>query len=147
RETDDQGTGWAAANSMLWQCTAPVVICRNPPTAQNWAVGVWGQFVGDGHWRQLNEFVKPESLFTAQLADRLGDQAATILKRRSIPINAVGARRLDEMIAKPPSPAAPPAHRLRLTNGWLTMDGPLLTGSRLGTVWWRGSVLPSRAAE
>src|SRR5204862_169541 len=48
RETDDQGVGWAAANGVLWQCTAAVVTCRTPPTAQNWAIGVWGQFVGGG---------------------------------------------------------------------------------------------------
>ena len=58
RETDGQGVGWAAANCVLWQCTAPVVTCRQPPTAQNWAIGCWGQFVGDGHWRSLNEFVQ-----------------------------------------------------------------------------------------
>jgi hypothetical protein len=81
REIDDQGTGWAAANSVLWQCTAPVITCRKPPTAHNWAIGVWGQYVGNGHWRQLNEFVKPDSLFAAQLADRLGDRGAAILKR------------------------------------------------------------------
>ena len=28
-----------------------------PPGAQNWADGVWGQFVGDGWWSQVNEFI------------------------------------------------------------------------------------------
>ena len=147
RETDDQGVGWAAANSVLWQCAAPVVTCRAPPTAQNWAVGVWGQFVGDGHWRQLNEFVKPESLFAAQLADRLGSKADAVLKRRPIPAEANGARSIDELDAKSQPPAAPAAKPLALTYGWLTIDGRLLAGGRRGTVWWRGSVLPSRAAE
>ena len=27
RETDAAGTGWAAANSVLWQCSAPVITC------------------------------------------------------------------------------------------------------------------------
>jgi hypothetical protein len=147
REIDDQGVGWAAANCVLWQCTAPVVTCRKPPTAQNWAVGVWGQFVGDGHWRQLNEFVKPDSLFAAQLADRLGDRAESILKRRSIPTDPDGAKRIDDLVAKPRPRAAPPALRLGLTGGWLAVDGKLLAGSRLGPVWWRGSVLPSAALE
>jgi hypothetical protein len=146
RETDDQGVGWAAANSVLWQCTAPVIICRMPPTAQNWAIGVWGQFVGDGHWRQLNESVKPDSLYAAQLTDRLGDRADAILKRRAISGEPNGAKRI-EPVVKPQPPAAPPTNRLGLTNGWLTTDGQLLAGGRLGTVWWRGSVLPSRAAE
>jgi hypothetical protein len=147
RETDDQGVGWAAANSVLWQCTAPRVTCRLPPTAQNWAVGVWGQFVGDGHWGQLNESVKPDSLYAAQLADRLGDRAAAILKRRPIPAGPNGAKQIDQLEPQSPPSAAPPVHRLGLTNGWLTIDGKLLTGSRLGTVWWQGSTLPSRAAE
>src|SRR5262245_33353605 len=148
RETDDQGVGWAAANSVLWQCTAPVVTCRMPPTAQNWAVGVWGQFVGDGHWRQLNEFVKPDSLYVAQLTDRLGDRAAEVLKRRPIPEEEPdGAKRIDELLPQRQPPAAPPASRLTLTNGWLTIDGQLLVRGRLGTAWWRGSVLPSRAED
>ena len=53
---EPQGAGWAAANCVLWQCTAPVVTCRNPPTAQNWAIGCWGQFVGDGHFER-HEFL------------------------------------------------------------------------------------------
>jgi hypothetical protein len=147
RETDDQGVGWAAANSVLWQCTAPVITCRRPPTAQNWAAGVWGQFVGDGHWAQLSEFAKPDSLFAAQLADRLGDRAATVLKRRPVPSGAAGARRVEELAHEEPPPAAPPAHRLALTNGWLTVGGRLLAGGRTGTIWWRGSTLPTRVAE
>jgi hypothetical protein len=146
RETDDQGVGWAAANCVLWQCTAPVVTCRAPPTAQNWAIGVWGQFVGDGHWRQLNEFAKPDSLFEAQLADRLGAKAATVLKQRAIPTDTSGAKTVDDLI---PEPERQPAqrHPLELAKGKLTIDGNLLAGSRLGTAWWKGSTLPSRAAE
>jgi hypothetical protein len=146
RETDDQGAGWSAANSVLWQCSAPVVTCRMPPTAQNWAIGVWGQFVGDGHWRQLNEFVKPDSLFEAQLADRLGDRAPAVLKRQVIPVDAGDAKRID-LLPKPepqPVPRLPP---LKLTNGLLTLDGKAIAGDRLGTAWWRGTIVPSRAAE
>lgn len=145
RETDDQGVGWAAANSVLWQCTAPVVTCRMPPTGHNWAIGVWGQFVGDGHWRQLNELVKPDSLFAAQLADRLGARAAEVHKRRPIPADPAGVPRLDE--PPPHKPAVTAAKPLALINGWLTTDDRLLIGGRHGTVWWRGSTLPARAAE
>jgi hypothetical protein len=147
RETDDQGVGWAAANSVLWQCSAPVVTCRMPPTAQNWAIGVWGQLVGDGHWRQFNEFVKPDSLFEAQLTERLGDRASAVLKSRPIPADAGDAKRIDELIPKLEPPPAPRLHSLKLANGQLTIDGKLLVGNRLGTAWWKGSVLPSRATE
>ena len=148
RETDDAGAGWCAANSVLWQCTAPTITCRMPPTAQNWAVGVWGQFVGDGHWAQLNEFAKPDSLFEAQLADRLGaDKAAAILKRRAIPSDTNGAKSIDELIPKMTPPRVAERHALKLTNGWLAIDERVVAGNRLGTAWWRGSVVPARAAE
>jgi hypothetical protein len=147
RETDDQGAGWAAANCVLWQCTAPVVTCRIPPTAQNWAIGVWGQFVGDGHWRQLNEFVKPDSLYVAQLADRLGERSAAVLKRGPISVEPNGTTTIDDSAPSPHPTASTPAKPLALTNGWLTVDGKVLAGGRIGTVWWRGSTLPARAAE
>src|SRR5262249_31836242 len=85
REVDGHGVGWAAANCVLWQCSAPVVTCRRPPTADNWAIGCWGQFVGDGHWRSMNQFVKPDSLYAAQLADRLGEKASASAKRATVP--------------------------------------------------------------
>jgi hypothetical protein len=34
---------------------------------------------------------------------------------------------------------------IAVTNGWLTCDGRLLTGSTLGINWWRGNMLPSDA--
>jgi hypothetical protein len=148
REIADQGVGWAAANCLLWQCTAPVITCRKPPTAHNWAIGCWGQFVGDGSWRSLNQFVKPLSLYQAQLAQRCGIKATEALKRRTIPIGHAGAVSSDEI------PATAPTHNDRgaprpvsVSGGWLVRDGKLLTGSRGGTVWWRGSILPGRAGE
>jgi hypothetical protein len=144
RETWNQGVGWAAANSMLWQCSAPVVICRRPPTANNWAAGVWGQFVGDGTWSQVNEFVRPESLYRAQLAARAGAKALAALERRAVAHSS--APRLEDAIPDlaarivpgPPAPGRP----LALVNGWLTANGALLTGREAGIAWWRGYLLP-----
>src|SRR5207248_11115755 len=82
REIAGQGVGWASANCVLWQCTAPVVTCREPPTGQNWAIGCWGQFVGDGRFRSCNETVRPESLYRGQLADRLGPAGSSGLGSR-----------------------------------------------------------------
>lgn len=70
---DKQGTGWNAANSVFWQCTAAKIECFKPPMSNNWAVGAWAQFAGDGSWYEPNSHVKPRSLYYAQLADRLGD--------------------------------------------------------------------------
>lgn len=73
RWIDGQGAGWAAANSVFWQCTAAKVDCYQPPTAQNRAFGTWAQFAGDGHWDMSNEQIQPRSLYYAQLKDRLGN--------------------------------------------------------------------------
>ncbi len=149
REIDNQGAGWAAANCVLWQCTASIITCRRPPTAQNWAIGCWGQFVGDGHWRSLSQFVKPISLYAAQLAERKGDKAAAALQRRPTPVAPGNAQKIDEVapdrVRKGARPEPAPARPLALKNGWLVCDDKVLAGGGTGTVWWRGHLLPSRA--
>lgn len=70
------GVGWAAANSVLWNCSAARMVCASPPTARNWSFGSWAEFEGDGVWRSSNDFMTPESLYVAQLRDRLGGEAA-----------------------------------------------------------------------
>ncbi|HEU5080756.1 MAG TPA: DUF6298 domain-containing protein [Opitutaceae bacterium] len=107
RETWNQGVGWAAANSMLWQCSAPVVICRAPPTAMNWADGVWGQFVGDGRWSEVNEFIRPQSLYRAQLEARLGEKALAALNpRTSQPASESASNRASKSASNPVSKSA-----------------------------------------
>lgn len=69
-------SGWNAANSMLWNCSAALIECFNPPTSHNWAMGCWGQFNGNGEWDSVNETIRPASLYYAQLADRIGSTAA-----------------------------------------------------------------------
>lgn len=73
RGQDAQGAGWSAANSVIWQCAASRIDNYKPPTANNWAIGCWAEFSGDGYWESSNEHVKPRSLYYAQLAERLGD--------------------------------------------------------------------------
>ncbi len=70
------GTGWAAANCVLWQCRAANVRCFRPPGANNWAIGVWATPAGDGEFESLSDFVKPQSLYQAQLRQRIGQSAA-----------------------------------------------------------------------
>jgi len=76
RGDDGEGAGWSAANSVLWQCDASKISCDNPPGAQNWAFGCWGEFEGNGIWREANSSVRPLSLYVAQVSDRLGKGAA-----------------------------------------------------------------------
>lgn len=72
RGQDGMGAGWTAGNSMMWNCSAAMLANPNPPTANNWAYGAWGQM--QGRFESADSFVKPHSLFYAQLAAR---QAAT----------------------------------------------------------------------
>lgn len=72
RGLEAQGAGWTGANSVIWQCSAARIDCYKPPTANNWAFGVWAQFAGDGYWHEVNSHIQPHSLYYAQLADRLG---------------------------------------------------------------------------
>jgi hypothetical protein len=86
------GHGWSAAYSVLWNCRAPgaAIACEQPPLAQNYAIGCeskwmsgnmrWGDSPGvnrrldahGAHWEHWNEGpVEPQSLYEAQLADRL----------------------------------------------------------------------------
>jgi hypothetical protein len=184
RGTAGEGAGWSAANSVLWQCNASAITCENPPGARNFAFGCWGEFAGDGVWRNANSSVRPVSLFAKQVADRLGaaasnkvvlmplsleeysnptpEQAAKLIAeslhpapslkdfiaaaaaREPISTSADGAKSVEEI---PDAPPAPPASHLYIavTNGWLTCDGRLLTGSTLGINWWRGNMLPGDA--
>lgn len=71
-EQDKNGTGWNAANSLLWQCTASRIDCYTPSAdAPNSAYGSWAQYSGNGNWAESNNHVQPRSLFYAQLSDRL----------------------------------------------------------------------------
>ncbi len=113
RETDDQGVGWAAANNVLWRCSSPLVTCRMPPTAQklgNWRLGPVRR---RRPLARLNEFVKPDSLFEAQLTERLGGRACRqFSKPRAISTDAGSTReRIDDLIPKrDPPPAAHASH-------------------------------------
>jgi hypothetical protein len=80
RAGNNAAIGWSAANSVLWNCSASVIRCWNPPGAQNWSFGSWASFEGDGVWRSSNNFMSPDSLFAAQLRDRLGNEAAARLQ-------------------------------------------------------------------
>ena len=50
------GAGWSAANCVLWQCQAATMRVFRPPTANNWAIGVWGGFCGRRHVRRTQRF-------------------------------------------------------------------------------------------
>ncbi len=142
RETDGRGVGWAAANGVLWQCVAPVVTCRTPPTARNHAIACWGQFVGNGTWAMMNEFAKPESLYEQQLTERVG-KAEHAAIATDIPADSVSA----DALPKPLPPPATSRKPVALRKGVLAYEDSLAVGGRVGCAWWRGVTLPARATE
>ena len=152
RETAAQGTGWSAANCVLWNCVAPTITCRKPPTAYNWAIGIWGEVAGDGAWRQLNVFTSPESLYETQLIDRIGAVNAerVMTPARYSDVDNSIASHADAIQSNMPSKSNSAQEiktRLRLQNGWLVIGDRLAIGSRLTQSWWRGSVLPAKVKE
>ena len=81
RDMADQGAGWTAANSLLWQGRASQTHCVTPPTAHNWAYGMWTQPYGNGYYQLSHTFIKPESIFYAQLEERTGKSQETETKK------------------------------------------------------------------
>ncbi len=147
REIWDNGIGWAAANCVAWRCRAPVLVNRRPPGASNWAIGCWGQFVGDGRWRSPNASVEPESLYRAQLAERMGRDAAECLEARpALPV----PQRIPHWEPPPlasPDPPPYPDLPMSLRNGWILAGDRLRIGRQPPITWWRGHALPSRSGE
>ncbi len=72
KEQDGRGIGWNAANSVIWESSASKIENYSPPTADNWAFGVWAQWAGNGHWTDVNNHITPRSLYYALLEQRLG---------------------------------------------------------------------------
>jgi len=67
------GAGWNTANSTMWQSTASGIDCYSPDSdAVCVSYGCWAQFQGNGIIEQVNEHVKPWSIFQKQLSERLG---------------------------------------------------------------------------
>ncbi len=82
---------------------------------------------------------QPSQTLRAVIEDRMktaaAESATTALQGRSIPHRT--ARSAD-------APARP---ELRIVNGWLTLDGRVLTGGHVNPTWWRGTIRPEDALE
>ena len=85
-----------------------------------------------------------------QLAERLGEPGGRGPRTPRDPDRTrrrqVDRRRGSRLVHERAGATAAPAGRC-LRDGWLVCDGKLLIGGRIGTTWWRGHVLPSRAPE
>lgn len=83
------GHGWTMAWGVVWNSSAATLVIQNPPGAANWSIGTFGDELTapmkifgvsgrgladlpKGFMESLNRRVVPESLYRAQLAERLG---------------------------------------------------------------------------
>lgn len=82
RQWMGSGHGWSGANYVVWNSKGSL-ICQQPPTAQNFAIGFVGKRGKDafprpaGWWESEGTPVEPRSLYVAQLQAR----AAEVTKR------------------------------------------------------------------
>lgn len=122
-----QGSGWTAADCVAWNCTATALQVENPPGAPNVAITDAGR----------------PSLYREQLQARRGAPGVKALDRSPLPHDASALPLVD---AKP-APAVAPAHAFALEHGRFTLDGGPLFGAASSNAWWKGQVVPARAAQ
>jgi hypothetical protein len=84
--------GWAIGWAVAWNCTAPSVLLQQPPGSMVWAIGcktmpsapvpaakTTGPLLPTGIFDSVNVPVAPNSLYLAQLCERLGPKAVAAL--------------------------------------------------------------------
>ena len=74
------GHGWAAGNSLLWNCAGINLSVESPPVSNNLAIGCKMAYRKPGYssyasYESINKFVAPQSLYVQQLTERLGSKA------------------------------------------------------------------------
>lgn len=129
------GMGWAAANSMVWQCRAQDLRIDCPPTAYNWIVDSQGSLQGDAP--QGTGF--SGSLYEAQLQARLGKVTAVAVQQptSTSPLNLVQQTRPN---TSPPTQAT---HSLDIVNGRFVCNDRTVIGDSYSVNWWKGHIAPS----
>jgi len=78
RKTAGSGHGWAMAWGVAWNCTARDYLVEQPPGAMNWSIGCTGEINKDSAKNCFTSHgspVLPQSLYLAQLRERLGASA------------------------------------------------------------------------
>jgi len=157
RDVAGQGSGWAAANSVLWNCEATDIEVQSPPGAYNQAYGCKGVVTGDGivydpRTMPYRDFyrggaVDPASLYLAQLSERLGASAVERIKRQAITISITGARQLADKDVAAAFDVHPVVLKpLRVENGYFTIEGQRAWTAR--TMWsWFQAQMPRNLAR
>ena len=86
RGNHGSGQGWAMGWGVAWNVTSPYLVVQQPPGSNNWCIGCIGKevtaveagsgkMVPNGIFESLGTKVTPNSLYLAQLCDRLGTAA------------------------------------------------------------------------
>jgi len=150
----DQGAGWVAANSVLWNCEGTDVAVSRPPGAYNLAFGCKGTLSGDGivedpRVQPFRDFfravaVEPTSLYVAQLRERLGRGAVEALAARAVSTSPDGAGAAREWV--PPLADVPvsPGPRIVPGGGAQVGERPDWTHMK-GWSWFQAQIPPTLA--
>ncbi|HWA25398.1 MAG TPA: DUF6298 domain-containing protein [Lacunisphaera sp.] len=156
RGLDEQGSGWAAANSILWNCEATDIQVQSPPGAFNVAYGCRGDVAedritagsGDSALRDIGRGgpIKPASLYLTQLAERKNG-SATPAGRQEISLASDGARLLTVaevqafLAAETAAKKARGVHPLKVEHARFTIDGqPAWTAATNIGQWFQGQM-------
>lgn len=79
RGTMGSGQGWTIGYAVAWNCNTKSLRVDLPPGSANWAIGCIAGTVNSplpkGYFESLNSHVSINSLYLAQLSERLGPQA------------------------------------------------------------------------
>lgn len=85
------GHGWGTAWAVAWNCVAKTFVNQLPPGTANWCIGCIGKrellprpfdktgLLPEGYYDSHGTHVAPQSLYLAQLRDRLGPAALTAI--------------------------------------------------------------------
>jgi hypothetical protein len=159
-----QGAGWTAANCILWNCESTEIQVQSPPGALNQEFGCRGVVVDDSlrydpRWMPYTDpqampfrsFFKayetrPQSLFEAQVDDRVGADAVRCMVPTAIDTSPRGSRLLADRDVPPPEPEAP-RHPLTVANGRFLIDGAPGWTAVQGWSWYRGEMAPKLASQ
>ena len=156
RGVDEGGSGWAAANSILWNCEATDIQVQSPPGALNQANGCRGDVAddriasgsGESALRDIGRGgpIKPASLYLAQLAERKGADAAPRDGKQAISLSSDGARALtaaeaDAFVSTEVARKySRPSHPLRVEHAQFTIDGQPAWTAVTNYSWFQGQM-------
>jgi hypothetical protein len=110
------GHGWTMGWGVAWNSIAKTYIIQQPPGAANWAIGCMGRreqtarlfdsnpVLEEGYFDSHGKPVAPQSLYLAQLTERLGTQAARNLGYTSNTANQFNNKRVKPTLPQPIAP-------------------------------------------